>query len=399
MAASAPHTADAQFGRLKERAKERAKERLNQHAEKKVDQAVDKVVDESVARTEARLTEWVTGAFAGDAKVSEDGTLSRKGKDDVKLEPNKTGQATAGHLHFLEVTTMSVPGIPSFSGATNASEFFLYGNKTATEDASMITIIDLDAEKMIGGNHDEKTYWEQTFAETAEMVGKAMNQMTSSDAPQASSADADVDFSFAMDVQNTGITETVNGVSARKLIYIMEAQMHASDESESESSTKFFNVSETWISNDLVGFETYTSFASRAAEKMGMHAHAENLGNKLQGLSFMDARIGDAMSAMAEELAKAPGIPVKTVTYMVNVPVDKELDLDAVLSGRTQSNASAMVPQEGPAQEQVVLLQTTHYISNWSADQFDSTKMEIPSSYKLVESPAKAAMRAMENRR
>lgn len=131
---------------------------------------------------------------------------------------------------------------------------------------------------------------------------------------------------------------------------------------------------------------------------MGMHAQAEEMGNKMQGLAFMDARIGDSMKKMGEEMAKAPGMPIKSVTYMVMVPVDEELDLEAVLSGTPSSDPNAMMAQ-GNVSEQSVVLVTTTYLSNWSTNAFDADRLEIPSSYKQIESPMKAMMKSMNDQR
>ncbi len=399
-----PQTADAQFGRLKKRAEERAKERLTQHAERKVDQAVDKVVDESVARTENRLQSWIDNAFKGSASVSEDGVLSRDGREDIQLTPNQSGPSTSDHLSYIEVTTLRVPGLAAFSGMTTASEFSLHDGRSVTDNQSDMNIIDLNLESIINADHDSKTYWQQTFAEMAAMLEQAMGNVSDQvDQAQASAGDVDdevrdanVEMEYSFDVDDTGQTEDINGIRARRFIYTMEAIATGENDEGETMSTKFYTIIDSWVSTAVAGYETLTSFQSQMARTMMDDAQINSLADKMQGLAFLDPRIGGSMEQAAEKMKDAVGLPVKSILYMVSVPEGKQLDRGTVFSGAAGDAMTAAIEDGSEAQEQRTVMISETYISNLSGESFPTSKLEVPSNYTMVTPPMKRMLDAAE---
>lgn len=393
--------ADAQFRRLKERAKDRAKERLTQHAEKKVDDVVDKVVDESVARTENKINKWISDAFDGTASVSDDGVLSRDGREDVQLAPNKSGPSNTDHVRYLEITTLKVPGFASFGGMTTATEFFLHDGRSATDDATSMSILDLNSETITNADHNDKTYWKQSFAEMAEMLNTAvdgiaenMEEMQQSiDEAEEAMEESKVEMEYSFDVDDTGETENINGIRARRFVYTIEAI--ASGENDEGVSTKFYTIVDTWVSTAVAGYETLTSYYSRMANAMGADVNASSMAEKMEGLSFLDPRIGGSMKKAAEKMKEATGLPIKSVTYMVSVPEGKRLDRSKVFRGES---VEIMASDEAQQTQRTIMITET-YISNLNGDSFASSKLEVPSNYKMIESPIKTMLEAMENQK
>ena len=385
-----PQPADAQFNRLKERAKQRAKERLTQHAEKKVDQAVDKVVDGAVKFTEDQVNNWVDNIFKGNASVSDDGVLSRDGREDVKLVSNESSPKNADYLSYIEVSTVTIPGF-SRGKMTTASDFFLHDFKTSHDDATTRNVIDMGTGVVTLANHEDKTWWQTTLAEMAEMMGQtfdaAKQKMDESDVSSEDMKDADVEMDFQMTVDDTGITENVNGVSAHKYIYTVESTMTGKDEEENEMTTRFYMVTESWMSTDVAGYETLMDFYKKAAESEGMAAMAGTMSEKMQGLGFIDPRIEGSMKKAAEEMAKASGLPVKSTTWMVQLADDAELDVESVLKDE-------MASADG---SQRTVMKTDYYLSNLSGSPFDLANLGAPSEYEQIENPMKAALKSMQN--
>jgi len=58
-----------------------------------------------------------------------------------------------------------------------------------------------------------------------------------------------------------------------------------------------------------------------------------SLNEKLDFSAFGDPRMAEFLTKAAEKLSEIKGTPIETNSYFVTGPIDKKLDLDAVLNG------------------------------------------------------------------
>ena len=150
--------ADAQLGRLKDRAKKRAQDKI----ERKADRQVDKAVDESMEKVEQTGKDAVSGMF--------------KGGDDqfaaeLNLGPIATSPADAKYLTYSETTQFWMPGMKFLSRfnkdlkePTVTTKYYT-SSHSRSDDGKTSSIIDASDLRFTFMDHEDKTFFSYTADE------------------------------------------------------------------------------------------------------------------------------------------------------------------------------------------------------------------------------------------
>lgn len=201
------------------------------------------------------------------------------------------------------------PGALGLSTVTTAMQGTFY---RTDEGEATSTIIDLAAKRYTFLDHGERTYYSVSFEEMMAQAEAAMAQLSEAQ-PSAGGAPP-------IEVERTGKTQTIEGVTAEQLVMWMEPAAGGQPQAEGMGSMAF--VSEIWYSKDFPGYEELM----KAQEAMG--AGAAGLDAALAG----DPAMAEWGKRLAEEMKGLEGIPVRTVTSMVMVPPGATFDREAVLA-------------------------------------------------------------------
>jgi hypothetical protein len=101
-----------------------------------------------------------------------------------------------------------------------------------------------------------------------------------------------------------------------------------------------------WISKDAPQIAVLREFQRAYAQKMGREFRSQVQG--LQSVFASDPRMKNGFEAAAKELAKVPGIPLKSATYVSLLPVDMEYDRSLTLG----DGATAAVEENAAKKEE-----------------------------------------------
>ncbi|WP_310570737.1 hypothetical protein [Gemmatimonas sp.] len=237
-----------------------------------------------------------------------------------------------------------------------ATTTYVSGHRLRTESAASASIIDADAGRITTIDHKQKSYTSMTFAEmSAAMKEAAQSAKESSSKEKAkgkakdSPSDDSVTFKYKVAVDRPGQREKVSGYDAERVFITVtvEAQV-ASEGKQDQSVGNLVFLLDQWISKDAPQIAALREFQRAYAQKMGQEFRAQVQG--LQSVFANDPRMKNGFEAAAKELAKVPGIALKSATYVSLLPVDMEYDRSLTLGdGATAAKESAAKKDEKPS--------------------------------------------------
>ena len=237
-----------------------------------------------------------------------------------------------------------------------ATTTYVSGHRLRTESAASASIIDADAGRITTIDHKQKSYTSMTFAEmSAAMKEVAQSAKESSSKEKAkgkakdSPSDDSVTFKYKVAVDRPGQREKVSGYDAERVFITVtvEAQV-ASEGKQDQSVGNLVFLLDQWISKDAPQIAALREFQRAYAQKMGQEFRAQVQG--LQSVFANDPRMKNGFEAAAKELAKVPGIALKSATYVSLLPVDMEYDRSLTLGdGATAAKESAAKKDEKPS--------------------------------------------------
>lgn len=217
------------------------------------------------------------------------------------------------------------------------SEVFVTEDYMRSDDGDRsTTIYSLPEGKFYSLDNRKKTYFEMSFDDMMNMLSNTRAQMQG-DIEQETDYNPD-DFEFSVSVEDLGGGEAVAGYQTDHKLMKMElkytTEMTDDQGNTQTASGKFYTISEVWLSKDVPGYDIVNDFGQKYADQMGQ-AFSQGGGGRYAAMqqAFMsDGRIQPALEKLAEEMKKLDGAPLRTVSYLVIVPEDQELDMDAVLN-------------------------------------------------------------------
>jgi hypothetical protein len=206
------------------------------------------------------------------------------------------------------------------------------------QDSAEITRLDRELVWKIDAK--AKTYTETTFAQTREMMAKAMAMMKKNmggDAP---------DVKSVVDVKTPGGTKTIAGVTCREVIITVTTPRVDEETGKTVMSVMRWD---TWNAKDAPGLKEMEEFQRRYAEKMGFDEMAAMVGPMAQGM------MGD-MKELTAAMKKVGGFPLAFTMTM-------------------EGEGSGDMPPMSVSMETISI----------SATGPDASAFEIPAGYKKVE--------------
>ncbi len=383
---------------LLKKAKKKAEEQVELRAQQELDRQVEKMVNALWDEAADNFSDMLMNAMPK-AKTSVDlekGIIKREGKDDLDIKSNARGPVDAEYVQYLQVSIVKLPAqlaqLSDMFGNATVETVMLHGDKKLSEYETNGTLTDLDAERYVFLNHEQKEYWSQGFGEMFDAAALAVDNMGAGmeEAPAPTPPSAEEDHpSYELEADITvkrGKRKKIRGIQAQQNIVIVETV--AKSEETAEVKGKFYVVMEIWTAEEFGGSKTLAAFDARAGELMLEAMSGSDLNAKLNYSAFGDARMSESMEKATEKFSEIEGFPIETRSYFVTGPIDKELDLDAVLEAKDEADVTAFagVSSEEPVKVQTTMFSTTIFVANLTTDKFDLSLLGTR-GYTEIESP------------
>ena len=238
-----------------------------------------------------------------------------------------------------------------------ATTTYVSGHRLRTESSIIGSIIDADAGRITTIDHKQKSYTSMTFAEMSAAMEQAAQSAKQSSAKEKAKAkdkdaratDDSVTFKYKVAVDRPGQREKVSGYDAERVFITVTVEAQVASEGQQDQSVgNLVFLLDQWISKDAPQIAALREFQRAYAQKMGQDFRSQVQG--LQSVFANDPRMKNGFEAAAKELAKVPGIALKSATYVSLVPVDMEYDRALTLGdGATAAKESAAKKDEKPA--------------------------------------------------
>lgn len=211
------------------------------------------------------------------------------------------------------------------------------GHNLRSESENTATIIDADAGRFTHLDLKQKTYTSMTFAEMAAAMEQAAQsarqnaqQSKAEPAKDPKAAKGDVNVKYKVAVDRPGQHEKVAGYDAERVFLTIELEGEATPDGEkTEQVGSLVFLLDQWISKDAPQAAALKEFQRAYAQKAGQAFRPQM--QSLQAAFSSDPRIKDGFEASAKELAKVPGISLRSVTYVAAVPAGMTFDRALVL--------------------------------------------------------------------
>lgn len=238
-----------------------------------------------------------------------------------------------------------------------ATTTYVSGHRLRTESSVIGSIIDADAGRITTIDHKQKSYTSMTFAEMSAAMEQAAQSAKQSSAKEKAKAkdkdardtDDSVTFKYKVAVDRPGQREQVSGYDAERVFITVTVEAQVASEGQQDQSVgNLVFLLDQWISKDAPQIAALREFQRAYAQKMGQEFRSQVQG--LQSVFANDPRMKNGFEAAAKELAKVPGIALKSATYVSLVPVDMEYDRALTLGdGATAAKESAAKKDEKPS--------------------------------------------------
>lgn len=217
----------------------------------------------------------------------------------------------------------------------------VHGNQKAVVSKDFADITDLDKQYMLHVDNLKHTYTITTFAQMRQAFANMPKQMEKMQA-QLKQAQAnqphvasptDIQTSFNVKVDNTGVFRVVNGLNAQEQIITLTMHVTATPtagqpvDPNAPTSLDYTVTTDAWVAPDPPQLKEIADFDRRMGELLmqgvDVHAFADQM-KQMQSSSnaamaqLMGGKPGasDAMAQMAKEVAKLKGTRVLEITSM-----------------------------------------------------------------------------------
>jgi len=218
------------------------------------------------------------------------------------------------------------------------------GHKLRTESENTATIIDVDGGRFTTIDNKQKTYTTMTFAEMAAAMEQAAQSMRQSaqqrEAEQAKAAKdakaskpdkSDVTFRYKVAADRPGQREKIAGYDAERVFLTITIEADTAAEGQKpEQAGSLVLLLDSWRSTDAPQLAAMQEFQRAYAQKVGETFRPPV--DALKSAYSFDPRIKEGFAAAAKEMAKVPGVPLRSVTYVAAVPATMTFDRQLVLA-------------------------------------------------------------------
>jgi hypothetical protein len=182
------------------------------------------------------------------------------------------------------------------------SQVMVKGDQMVNLSPDNAQIIDLSKETITSVDFQKKTYAVITFDEMRRALDEMARKMQGKKDPQQP------EMQFDVSVKDTGDTQTVNGLPAKRVI--LTIKMEGQDQKSGEKGS-FDVVTDMWLSQQVSGYDQVQRFYQRMAERM----------NWTPGSGMMTgmpnaAGMSKGMAQMYRESSKLEGVPVRQIVRM-----------------------------------------------------------------------------------
>jgi hypothetical protein len=206
-----------------------------------------------------------------------------------------------------KITGGAMQGMMKFAGAFNkqlrepmVTTVAVKGNRMANISKESINLIDLDAQTITDINLKDRTFSTITFAEMTAAMQKAMERVNKDMAAQGA------DAKWNINVKDTGESQTVNGLPAKR--FVIDVEMAATDQKSGQSGAMNTSM-DMWMTPSIRGYDEVKRFYEAMAEKMAFTPGG-------MGMAMGRADMAKGMAQAYKEAAKMDGIPVMQVIRM-----------------------------------------------------------------------------------
>jgi hypothetical protein len=351
----------------------------------------------------------------------------------------ETTQMTGGQL------VDSLKSIPFMSkqlkGLTDpmTTTTMVHGNQKAVVRNESTEIYDLDKQEIIHIDTVRKKYSVDTFADMRKMMAKMPDMMKQAQA-QAAAAQAqaqaqqtqipasNLQYSFSVSVNDTGLQQVVNGLNAKQ--HILKLTAIVTDPSNPGTSVTYTTTSEIWTTPDVPeeikdAQDFDIRFGQALMSGVDLSAYLNMRGNSSNAaMAQMFAGkpgAAEAFQQMGKELAKIKGTRILEKTSMGGLgtgmaqpqggsaasgPAETGTGGNIVaqavsglggLWGKKKSQPASTAPTASPTNTpqtpgETTLVETTTQKSNFSHDPIPTSAFQIPEGFKQVPSPLEQAL-------
>jgi hypothetical protein len=230
---------------------------------------------------------------------------------------------------------------------------YVSGHRMRSENANTGSIIDADAGRITSIDHKQKTYTSMTFAEMAaamqQAVQGAKQESAKEKAKNPKASDDSVKLKYKVAVDRPGQREKVLGYDAERVFITITIEAEVNSEGKDQAAGNMVFLIDELISKDAPQIAALREFQRAYAQKAGQEFRSQTVG--LQGVMAADPRMKTGFEAAAKELAKVPGIALKTATYAVVVPAGLEFDRKIALGDGAVAAAEAEKEKAAPKDE------------------------------------------------
>ena len=233
-----------------------------------------------------------------------------------------------------------------------ATTTYLQGHQLRTENDTLGTIYDLDAERVITIDHKQKTYSSVTFAEMSAAFERARASAEQSRAKEAAKAPKkdEVKMKYHVTVDRPGQHEMVAGYDAERVFLTITLEAEATPEGgKAEQIGSMVLLLDQWIAKNPPHGRALTEFYRLFSQELGREFRAQVQG--LQALLASDPRLKDGFEAAGKEMQKVQGVSLRSTTYAVLVPANMVFDRQLTLDAAAVSAAASAKSDEAEKNE------------------------------------------------
>jgi len=325
--------------------------------------------------------------------------------------------------------------------APNTTTTMVHGNQKAVVTSTTTDIYDLDKQEIIHIDTAKKQYSIDTFddmrkmmAQMPDKIKQAQAQLAAAQAQPTQAPPSNLQFSFSVSVNDTGVQQVVNGLNAKQ--QILKLTTIVTDTSQPGTSATYTVTTEIWTTpdepqemKDAQDFDL--RFGQALMSGVDMSAYANMLGSASSaGMAQAQMFAGQpgaaaAFQQMGKEMAKIQGTPILEKTSMGgsgtghaapqgsgaansqpasqgsgNPPSLSPSGIGGALVssifGKKKSQPAAPPPAASPDTPQTpgetTLLETTTQKSNFSQNPIPASAFAIPAGYKQIPSALAQAL-------
>ncbi|MGB7267643.1 MAG: hypothetical protein WBC92_19150 [Terracidiphilus sp.] len=351
----------------------------------------------------------------------------------------ETTQMTGGQLvDSLKNIPFMGKQVKSLTAPTTTTTM-VHGNQKAVVTAGSTEIYDLDKQEIIHIDTAKKQYSVDTFADMRKMMAQmpdkikqAQAQVAAAQTQPTQAPPSNLQFSFSVKVNDTGVQQVVNGLNAKQ--QIMTLTTIVTDTSQPGTSATYTVTTEIWTTPDEpeemkdaqdfdVRFGQALMSGVDMSAYMNMLGSASNAGAAQAQMFAGQPGAAAAFQQTGKEMAKIQGTPILEKTSMGgsgtgqaapqggngggqsqganadNGPVDTGTGGNVVAKGVTgligmfgkkkaqpASTTPASTTSAPQTPGETVLLETTTQKTNFSQAPIPASAFEVPAGFKQVPS-------------